>query len=291
MTRIIETLAEISDPYKALFVDLWGCVHNGITAFPDAVAALQGYRARGGKVVLVTNSPKPRAGVASQLAEFGVPDDAYDTIATSGDSARSAMFTGAVGNKVYFMGEWQRDAGFFEPLHVIHNPVEITRVPLAEAEGIVCCGPFDTMADPDVNRADFLLAKQMGLKLLCANPDIIVDRGETREWCAGALARLYTEMGGESLYFGKPHPPIYDLARRRLAELGSDIADGDILAIGDGPHTDIAGGMGEGIDSLFITGGLAASETKTTQQPDAAALATYLEQEQSAPTYSIGFLR
>ncbi|MEP1328426.1 TIGR01459 family HAD-type hydrolase [Pseudophaeobacter sp.] len=291
MTRIIETLAEISDPYKALFVDLWGCVHNGITAFPDAVAALQGYRARGGKVVLVTNSPKPRAGVASQLAEFGVPDDAYDTIATSGDSARSAMFTGAVGNKVYFMGEWQRDAGFFEPLHVIHNPVEITRVPLAEAEGIVCCGPFDTMADPDVNRADFLLAKQKGLKLLCANPDIIVDRGETREWCAGALARLYTEMGGESLYFGKPHPPIYDLARRRLAELGSDIADGDILAIGDGPHTDIAGGMGEGIDSLFITGGLAASETKTTQQPDAAALATYLEQEQSAPTYSIGFLR
>ncbi|CUH89291.1 UMP phosphatase [Phaeobacter sp. CECT 5382] len=291
MTRIIETLAEISDPYKALFVDLWGCVHNGITAFPDAVAALQGYRARGGKVVLVTNSPKPRAGVASQLAEFGVPDDAYDTIATSGDSARSAMFTGAVGNKVYFMGEWQRDAGFFEPLHVIHNPVEITRVSLAEAEGIVCCGPFDTMADPDVNRADFLLAKQKGLKLLCANPDIIVDRGETREWCAGALARLYTEMGGQSLYFGKPHPPIYDLARRRLAELGSDIADGDILAIGDGPHTDIAGGMGEGIDSLFITGGLAASETKTTQQPDAAALATYLEQEQSAPTYSIGFLR
>ena len=291
MTRIIETLAEVSDPYKALFVDLWGCVHNGITAFPDAVAALQGYRARGGKVVLVTNSPKPRAGVASQLAEFGVPDDAYDTIATSGDSARSAMFTGAVGNKVYFMGEWQRDAGFFEPLHVIHNPVEITRVPLADAEGIVCCGPFDTMADPDVNRADFLLAKQKGLKLLCANPDIIVDRGETREWCAGALARLYTEMGGQSLYFGKPHPPIYDLARRRLAELGSDIADGDILAIGDGPHTDIAGGMGEGIDSLFITGGLAASETKTTQQPDAAALATYLEQEQSAPTYSIGFLR
>jgi HAD superfamily hydrolase (TIGR01459 family) len=241
--------------------------------------------------VLVTNSPKPRAGVVGQLTQFGVPDDAYDTIATSGDSARSAMFTGAVGNKVYFMGDWQRDAGFFEPLHVIHNPVEITRVPLAEAEGIVCCGPTDPMARPDVNRADFLLAKQKGIKLLCANPDIIVDRGETREWCAGALARLYTEMGGESLYFGKPHPPIYDLARRRLAELGTDIADSDILAIGDGPHTDIAGAMGEAIDSLFITGGLAASETKTAQQPDPAALAAYLTQEQSAPTYSIGFLR
>jgi HAD superfamily hydrolase (TIGR01459 family) len=291
MTRIIQSLAEVSDRYSALFVDLWGCVHNGVTAFPEAVVALQAYRARGGIVVLVTNSPKPRAGVAGQLAEFGVPEDAYDTIATSGDSARSAMFTGAVGSKVYFMGEWQRDEGFFEPLNVIHDPVEITRAPLAEAEGIVCCGPFDTMADPDVNRADFLLAKQKGLKLLCANPDIVVDRGEKREWCAGALARLYTEMGGESLYFGKPHPPIYDLARRRLAELGTDIPDGDILAIGDGPHTDIAGAMGEGIDSLFITGGLAARETKTTTQPDAAALTAYLEQEKSAPTFSIGFLR
>ena len=291
MTRIIETLAEVSDPYRALFVDLWGCVHNGITAYPEAVAALQAYRQRGGIVVLLTNSPKPRAGVAEQLAQFGVPQDAYDTIATSGDSARAAMFTGAVGEKVYFMGEWQRDAGFFEPLNVIDSPVEITRVPLQEATGIVCCGPFDTMADPEVNRADFMLAKQMGMKLLCANPDIIVDRGEKREWCAGALARLYTEMGGESLYFGKPYPPIYDLARRRLSEIGHDVSDREILAIGDGPHTDISGGMGEGVDTLFITGGLAAKDTKTDQQPDPAALETYLAQEQVAPTYSIGFLR
>ncbi|WP_282076664.1 TIGR01459 family HAD-type hydrolase [Epibacterium ulvae] len=291
MTQIVTSLSDISHQYKALFVDLWGCVHNGITAFPDAVAALKAYRAQGGIVVLVTNSPKPRAGVASQLAQFNVPADAYDTIATSGDSARSAMFTGAVGPKVYFMGEWERDAGFFEPLNVIHNPVDIARVPLKEAEGIVCCGPFDTQADPDINRADFLWAKTHGLKLLCANPDIVVDRGETREWCAGALAKLYTEMGGESLYFGKPHPPIYDLARRRLAEITTGITDDDILAIGDGPHTDIAGGMGEGIDTLFITGGLAASETKTSVQPDPEALKTYLDKEKSAPTYSIGFLR
>ncbi|MFV1527736.1 MULTISPECIES: TIGR01459 family HAD-type hydrolase [unclassified Phaeobacter] len=291
MTRLIASLAEVSSQYKALFVDLWGCVHNGITAYPEAVAALQAFRAAGGVVVLVTNSPKPRAGVAAQLGDFGVPQDAYDTIATSGDSARAAMFSGAVGRKVYFMGEWERDAGFFEPLKMLDDPIDVTRVPLKEAEGIVCCGPFDTQADPDVNRPDFLYAKQMGLKLLCANPDIVVDRGETREWCAGALARLYTEMGGESLYFGKPHPPIYDLARRRLAELGLDIADRDILAIGDGPHTDISGAMGEGLDSLFITGGLAAKETKTDHQPDEAALSTYLEKEKSAPTYSIGRLR
>lgn len=291
MTRIIENLAEISQNYRALFVDLWGCVHNGITAYPEAVAALQTYRATGGIVVLVTNSPKPRAGVAAQLGEFGVPDDAYDTIATSGDSARAAMFTGAVGQKVFFMGEWERDWQFFEPLNVIENPLEITRVPLAEAEGIVCCGPFDTQADPDVNRADFLLAKTNGLKLLCANPDIVVDRGHTREWCAGALAKLYTEMGGESLYFGKPHPPIYDLARRRLAEVDSSIQDDDILAIGDGPHTDILGATGEGLDALFITGGLAAHETQTAQQPDPKALTQYLEKEKSTPLFSIGFLR
>ncbi|MEC8195478.1 MAG: TIGR01459 family HAD-type hydrolase [Pseudomonadota bacterium] len=291
MTKIIASLAEISDNYKALFVDLWGCVHNGVTAYPEAVAALQAYRAQGGIVVLVTNSPKPRAGVAEQLGSFGVPDDAYDTIATSGDSARSAMFNGAVGEKVYFMGEWDRDAGFFQPLEILDNPVNIQRVPLAEAEGIVCCGPFDTMADPDVNRADFLYAKTKGMKLLCANPDIIVDRGEIREWCAGALAKLYTEMGGESLYFGKPHPPIYDLARRRLAALGVTIAEEDILAIGDGPHTDISGAMGENIDSLFITGGLAAAETKTAQQPDEAALTNYLAEQQVTPQFAIGKLR
>jgi len=291
MTQIINDLTDVSDRYRALFVDLWGCVHNGITAYPEAVAALQAYRARGGIVVLLTNSPKPRVGVAEQLAQFGVPKDAYDTIATSGDSARAAMFTGAVGDKVYFMGEWQRDEGFFEPLHVIDDPVTITRVPLNEATGIVCCGPFDPMAEVDVNRADFLLAKQKGMKLLCANPDLVVDRGETREWCAGALAKLYTEMGGESLYFGKPYPPIYDLARRRLMEIGQDIPDGDILAIGDGPHTDIDGATGESIDSLFISGGLAAKETKTAPQPDAESLKLYLDKEKSAPTYTIGRLR
>ncbi|WP_164658315.1 TIGR01459 family HAD-type hydrolase [Tropicibacter sp. Alg240-R139] len=291
MSQIITALSEISDRYQALFVDLWGCVHNGVTAYPDAVAALQQYRAKGGIVVLVTNSPKPRAGIASQLGQFNVPDDAYDIIATSGDSARSAMFRGTVGNRVYFMGEWQRDAGFFEPLHLLENPVEIERVPLQEAEGVVCCGPFDPMADPDVNRSDFLYAKTKGMKLLCANPDIVVDRGEVREWCAGALARLYTEMGGESLYFGKPHPPIYDLARRRLTSLGKDVPDSEILAIGDGVLTDIAGSMGEGIDSLFISGGLAAQETKTGFSPDADALTAYLDKEKSNPTYTIGRLR
>ncbi len=291
MTQIISALSEISDRYQALFVDLWGCVHDGVRALPDAVAALQTYRRSGGTVVLVTNSPKPRAGVQQQLERFGVPRDAWDTIATSGDSARAAMYRGAVGEKVWFMGEEERDAEFFEPLAVIDDPVPIARVPLEQAEGIVCCGPFDPMADPADNRPQFLYAKQKGLKLLCANPDIVVDRGETREWCAGALARLYTEMGGESLYFGKPHPPIYDLARRRLAELDRMVPDSAILAIGDGIHTDILGAMGEDIDSLFITGGLAAAETKTSDQPDPKALELYIQRQKSTPRFSIGKLR
>ena len=291
MTEIITALSDISDRYEVLFVDLWGCVHNGIRAYPEAVAALQAFRTAGGTVVLLTNSPKPRAGVARQLQGFGVPEDAYDTIASSGDSARAAMFLGAVGGKVYFMGEWERDAGFFEPMQVVDDPVEISLVPLPDAEGIVCCGPFDPHADPAVNRPEFLYAKQKGMKLLCANPDIVVDRGERREWCAGALAALYTEMGGESLYFGKPHPPIYDLARQRLAEIGRSVDAGAILAIGDGPATDIAGAMGEDIDSLFISGGLAAAETKTADQPDPDSLTAYLASENIASTYTIGRLR
>ena len=290
MTRIISALSEISAQYDALFVDLWGCVHNGVKALPEAVSALQQYRASGGKVVLVTNSPRPRAGVRKQLIHFEVPDDAWDTIATSGDSARSAMFLGVVGTKVWHIGP-PNDLKFFAPIKVVHDPVEIERVELDAAEGMVCTGPFDSLADPAVMRPQFLLAKQRGLKLLCANPDIVVDRGEVREWCAGALAKLYTEMGGESLYFGKPHPPIYDLARRRLSELGVDVPDSRILAIGDGVLTDIAGAMGEDIDSLFISGGLAARETKTVRQPDADALETYLQQEKSSPTFTIGNLR
>ena len=140
MTRIITSLAEVSAQYDALFVDLWGCVHNGVTAFPDAVAALQGYRSSGGKVILVTNSPRPRAGVKKQLSDFDVPDDAWDSIATSGDSARSAMFRGTVGQRVWFIGQ-PGDQRFFEPLNLLENPVDIHQVSLDQAEGIVCTGP------------------------------------------------------------------------------------------------------------------------------------------------------
>ena len=290
MTQIIPSLAAISEQYEALFVDLWGCVHNGITALPEAVAALQSYRAHGGTVVLVTNSPRPQVGVEAQLKHFGVPDDAWDSIATSGDSARAAMFQSVVGKRVYFIG-LPHDLPFFDPIHVVSNPVEITRVALDEAEGIVCTGAFDGTVDPTVLLPDLRLAQRNGLKLLCANPDLVVDRGTRREWCAGAVAQLYQEIGGQSLYFGKPHAPIYDLARKRLEALGKSLPNAAILAIGDGAQTDISGARDAGIDALFITGGLAAQETLTRQQPDPIALADYLDNQSVAPAFSIGFLR
>ena len=290
MTQIVNALSDISAQYDALFVDLWGCVHNGVRAFDAANKALIEYRAGGGIVVLVTNSPRPRAQVEQQLADFGVARDAWDSIASSGDSARSALFLGAVGQKIYFIGT-DAELPFFEPLKLIDDPIQISHVPIEEAEGIVCTGLPTADGTPDDVRAPLLYAKQKGLKLLCANPDIIVDRGEKREWCAGAVAQAYTEMGGTSLYFGKPHAPIYDLARRRLSAIRPNISDDRILAIGDGITTDIQGALGEGIDSLFITGGLAAKETATVTQPDPEKLSQYVLEKQLDPTFSIGFLR
>ena len=290
MTQIVNALSDISAQYDALFVDLWGCVHNGVRAFDAANKALIEYRAGGGIVVLVTNSPRPRAQVEQQLADFGVARDAWDSIASSGDSARSALFLGAVGQKIYFIGT-DAELPFFDPLKLIDDPIKISHVPIEEAEGIVCTGLPTADGTPDDVRAPLLYAKQKGLKLLCANPDIIVDRGDKREWCAGAVAQAYTEMGGTSLYFGKPHAPIYDLARRRLSAIRPNISDVRILAIGDGITTDIQGAIGEGIDSLFITGGLAAKETETVTQPDPEKLSQYVLEKQLDPTYSIGFLR
>ena len=290
MTAVIESLDDVSDRYDALFVDLWGCVHNGVKAYTNANDSLKKYRANGGKVVLVTNSPRPRSGVEKQLIKFGVDPEAWDLIATSGDSARMAMFQGVVGNKIYFIGT-PYEENFFEPLNVVKNPVNIERVPISEAEGIVCTGPFNSLENLDVYFPDFEFAKKRGLKFLCANPDIIVDRGGVREWCAGALAKMYTDLGGESLYFGKPFQPIYDLARQRLSFSGVQINNDRILAIGDGITTDILGAEKQSIDSLFITGGLAALETGTKEQPDQGLLEHYLKEQKLYPTYSIGYLR
>jgi len=294
MTRIVTSLAEISDRYRAVFCDLWGCLHNGVRAFPEAVAALQAFRAKGGIVLLLTNSPRPKSRVIEQLDSLGVPRDAWDEIATSGDAAQAAMFAGDFGRKVYHIGP-ARDLPFFTdaaPDIAAGEPVE--RVALDAAEGIVCTGLFhDETETPEDYRATLILAKEAGLKLLCANPDVVVDRGEERIYCAGAIAEAYSAMGGASFYFGKPYPPIYDLARRRLDAIAA-IPTEEILVIGDGPATDLKGGLAEDYDVLFVTGGLPAEATGTTggaTSPDPEKLGPYLAALQMDPAYSIGFLR
>lgn len=293
MTELIPALSAIADRYDVVLCDLWGCLHNGKTAFAEAVAALRGFRERGGRVVLLTNAPRPNSAVIAQLDRLGVPQDGWDMVASSGDAAQEAILAGLVGRKVYHLGP-EKDAILFTeipPSHADAPPVE--RVPLAEAEGIVCTGPFDDLTEtPEDYRATLLFAKAKGLPMICANPDIVVDLGDKRIYCAGAIARLFEDMGGEVHYFGKPYPPIYDLTRRRLAATGGALAGDRVLAIGDGITTDIAGGIAEGFDTLFVTGGLAAAEFgPDPDRPDPERLRRWLDDRLSSPTYAIGRLR
>ncbi len=296
MTDIIAALSQISGRYDAVFCDLWGCLHNGKTPFPAAVAALQAFRAQGGKVVLLTNSPRPQSSVIKQLDGLGVPHDCYDIVVSSGDAAQYALITGAVGRRVYHLGP-DRDAVFFTDFSddlrdTLAREAPITRVPLDQAEGIVVTGLMDDRTEtPENYRATLLYCKNKGLPMLCANPDIIVDVGHQRIYCAGAIAQAYDQMGGKSLYFGKPHPPIYDLARRRLATICTE-DDPQILCIGDGIATDVQGAVAEGLDVLFVTGGLAADQFgDDISNPNKALLSAWLEEKQLSASFAIGYLR
>ena len=296
MTEIIANLAQISDRYDAVFCDLWGCLHNGVTPFPAAVAALQAFRAKGGKVILLTNAPRPKSSIIKQLDDMAVPRDAWDDVVTSGDAAQYAMLSGAVGHKINFIGA-PKDESFFtdfaEDLQAVAagNP-PIERVAPIDAQGIVVTGLVDDLTEtPEDYRATLLLAKNLNLPMLCANPDIIVHFGDKLLYCAGALAKLYEELGGTALYFGKPHPPIYDLARRRLTALGG-AEDARILCIGDGIHTDVQGAIGESLDALFVTGGIAHESFGTeSHNPNKDLLEDWLEATMLSPSYSIGYLR
>ncbi len=296
MTQIIASLAKIPTRYDAVFCDLWGCLHNGKTPFPAAVAALQDFRVKGGRVVLLTNAPRPKPSVVNQLNAMGVPRDAWDEVVTSGDAAQYALITGAVGRRVHHIGALKDEAFFTDfaddLLATVAAEPPIIRTTLEEAEGIICTGLADDLTEtPDDYRAALLFSKTMDLPMLCVNPDIIVDYGDKRLYCAGALAQAYEEMGGRVFYFGKPHPPIYDLARRRLAALTGE-EDAQILCIGDGITTDIQGGQSEGMDTLFITGGIAADQFGADMSnPNKDLLEKWLDEKQISATYAIGYLR
>ncbi|MFV0473972.1 MAG: TIGR01459 family HAD-type hydrolase [Pikeienuella sp.] len=287
MTEIAPSLESISARYDAVLCDVWGCYHNGVAPLPGAVAALRAFRAKGGIVTLLTNAPRPEDAVRRQLAAMSAPEDTWDAIASSGGAARDALRRGEWGAKVYHIGSSdQRDEAFFAG-------AAVERVRLEEAESIVCTGLRDDRTETPADYESLLTEGALRhLPMLCANPDLVVDVGGERRYCAGSLAELYRGKNGAVTEYGKPHPQIYDYARAVLTgAAGRVIPDERILCIGDGIRTDVAGAMGEGLDCLFIAGGLAAAEVlDAAGAPDRARLDAYLAQAGFAPRWAMGLL-
>ncbi len=286
MTEIISSLADIADRYDAVLCDLWGCYHDGVTPHKGAISGLRDFRAHGGIVSLLTNAPRPDFSTARQLQTMGAPTDTHDLIVTSGDATIEGMRTGNFGTKCHHIGPLRDEDLFAE--------FEIERIPLPKADFILCSGlDDDTTEGPEDYDDRISDGVARGLPMVCANPDVIVDRGETRLYCAGAIAERYAAAGGEVHLYGKPHAPIYTLAMSRIKlQTGKDIPRDRILVIGDGPATDVLGGMQHGYDTLFVAGGLAAEQLLDDAgkvRPDS--LTQYCKSERIAPTYTISMLR
>jgi HAD superfamily hydrolase (TIGR01459 family) len=263
----IAGLKDLAGSYDALLCDVWGVLHNGVESFPAAVDALRRFRAEGGRVVLVTNAPRPNAPIRKQLRRLSVSDDAYDAIVTSGDVTRD-LIAARPGMRLLHIGP-DRDLPFYEGLDAVFASE-------AEAELVCCTGLLDDETETAEDYRPLLqrLAER-GLTLVCANPDLVVERGDRLVPCAGALGQLYREIGGDVVLAGKPHPPIYAAARRLLGELGASRP----LAVGDGLPTDIRGAADNGLPVLFVTGGIHSADFGPPDAPDAGRVAARLRAE------------
>lgn len=271
---ILTHFADLAANYDVILSDVWGVVHNGIVATPEAGEALTRFRAGGGRVAMITNAPRPNADVARQCDGFGVVRSAYDGIVSSGDVTRAEV-AARPGQKVFHLGP-QRDlpifGGFDAPL-----------VGLEEADYVVCSGLFhDERETPDDYRETIERMKQRELFMVCANPDVVVERGHELVYCAGAIADRYAEIGGKVLYAGKPYRPIYEAALK-LARPDGDGSKVRVLAIGDSIRTDVKGAAAFGIDCLFLTAGIHAEELGTRDAPDAAVLGRLFKEADVQP--------
>ncbi len=249
MPVILGGISSIAAQYDVILCDIWGVLHNGVKAYASASEALTHYRQQGGKVILVSNAPRPAFDVVGLLDGMGVARSAYDGIVTSGDVTRSMLSSGTW-KRYYWLGP-QRDGGLFQGL-------TIEQASLNEADVIVCTGLFDDATEtPDDYRAFIEEARALNLPFLCANPDILVERGGELIYCAGAIAGLYETSGGETLYSGKPYRPIYHAALDVAASLLKRQPDlSRTLMVGDAIRTDVAGANGMGCDSLFVLRGI-----------------------------------
>ena len=263
--RFAERLSELVDGVEVILSDIWGVVHNGLEAFPEACEALHTYRQRGGTVILITNAPRPADSVQRQLRKLGVADDIYDAIVSSGDLTRHFV-ADHPGKKMFWLGP-ERDSSIYRGLDAVPAPLE-------QADYIVCTGLFDDETESAEDyRATMLQARKRKLPLVCANPDIVVERGDRLIYCAGAIAELYRELGGEVIFYGKPHRPIYERAMALASERRGSPAPLDrVLAIGDSVRTDLTGAHGFGIDCLFVTRGIHSEDFEGIDQLDPASV-------------------
>jgi HAD superfamily hydrolase (TIGR01459 family) len=262
-TRHFATLAA---GYDVVLCDVWGVVHNGIAAAPEACDALARFRAGGGTAVLITNAPRPGERVRVILDRLGVPRAAYDGIVSSGDVTR-ALIVARAGQRVFHIGP-ERDLPMFEGL-------DAPMAALEDADYAVCSGlTDDTVETPQDYHALIERMRARALPMICANPDVVVERGDKLVYCAGAIADLYATAGGDVIYAGKPYRPIYEEALAiAQAARGAPVARERVLAIGDSVRTDLKGAAAFGIDCLFVTAGIHAEQLGARDNPEAAALA------------------
>jgi len=254
LPEIIERFAPLARDYDVLLSDVWGVVHNGLAAFPQACDALMKFRAERGPVILITNAPRAGDAVQRILDRLGVPREAYDAIVSSGDVTRGIVESRRP-QSVFHLGP-DRDRSIFSGLDVSFAPVET-------ADYVVCSGLFDdTVETPEDYRGLLAAMRGRSLFMVCANPDIVVERGDELVYCAGALADAYADLGGTVLYCGKPYAPIYQAALGRAAGFrrGEPPALQRVLAIGDSVRTDLKGAASFGVDCLFVISGIHAEE-------------------------------
>ena len=274
MAHRILTLGEITAGFDVILSDVWGVLHNGVSAFPDAAVALREAREAGKTVVLITNSPRPAPGVIAQLRVLGVPDEAYDRIITSGDVTRGLIAEGP--KKVFLLGP-ERDLPLLDGL-------DVERVSEAEAQSVVCTGFFDDETETPEDYTEMLkgfIARNV--PMICANPDLVVERGERIIPCAGAMAAYYEQLGGEVRIAGKPHAPIYEACLAAAKEVRGAFAKDRVLAIGDGMPTDVKGAIASGLNLLYISGGIHVAEYTLNGQTDEALLNAYLKGQGASP--------
>ncbi|CCB64214.1 MULTISPECIES: TIGR01459 family HAD-type hydrolase [unclassified Hyphomicrobium] len=254
---VLSSIAPFAETSELWFVDIWGVMHNGVRPFASSVAACEAFRKRGGTALLVTNSPRPRESVGKQLDSIGVSRDAYDGIVSSGDVSRSLIDAWA-GRPILHIGP-SRDLPIFAGLKAQPGAT------LEDAEVAICTGLYDDETEtPDSYATILEKLRARDVPMICANPDLKVERGGRIIYCAGAIAAAYTALGGTVSYAGKPYQPIYDLALKIGAEKrGAVVGKDRVLAIGDGVATDIAGAAAFGIRSVFIASGISVRADET----------------------------